>query len=161
MPDLNELQSWRDRDLVDRNGNEIGSIGDIHIDEQTGRPEWLAVKTGLFGARVRFVPTAEARTEGDQVRVPYEKSHVKDSPNLEADGALSQEEERRLYEHYGLAYHETAGCDVSGRETDDAMTRSEEEVHVGIERSETGRARLRKYVVTEDEHEGDVTHERR
>ena len=34
-------------------------------------------------------------------------------------------------------------------ETDDAMTRSEEELRVGTERRETGRARLKKFVVTE------------
>jgi uncharacterized protein (TIGR02271 family) len=179
MPDIGELQNWRDRDLIDRDGDKIGTIADIYLDQETGRPEWLAVKTGLFGSRVSFVPTAEARPEDDQVRVPYEKSHVKDSPNVEADGALSQEEERRLYEHYGLDYSErrsdsglaeqgeaglsgvtgagaempdrgTVGRDVSGPETDDAMTRSEEEVRVGTERREAGRARLRKYVVTEE-----------
>jgi uncharacterized protein (TIGR02271 family) len=179
MPDIGELQNWRDRDLIDRDGDKIGTIADIYLDQETGRPEWLAVKTGLFGSRVSFVPTAEARPEDDQVRVPYEKSHVKDSPNVEADGALSQEEERRLYEHYGLDYSErrsdsglaeqgeaglsgvtgagaqmpdrgTVGRDVSGPETDDAMTRSEEEVRVDTERREAGRARLRKYVVTEE-----------
>jgi uncharacterized protein (TIGR02271 family) len=179
MPDIGELQNWRDRDLIDRDGDKIGTIADIYLDQETGRPEWLAVKTGLFGSRVSFVPTAEARPEDDQVRVPYEKSHVKDSPNVEADGALSQEEERRLYDHYGLDYSErrsdsglaeqgeaglsgvtgagaempdrgTVGRDVSGPETDDAMTRSEEEVRVGTERREAGRARLRKYVVTEE-----------
>lgn len=33
--------------------------------------------------------------------------------------------------------------------TDEAMTRSEERMHVGTATEETGRARLRKYVVTE------------
>ena len=42
------------------------------------------------------------------------------------------------------------GDDVSGPETDNAMTRSEEELRVGTAERETGRARLRKYVV-EDE----------
>ena len=42
------------------------------------------------------------------------------------------------------------GNDVSGRETDDAMTRSEEELRVGTTQRETGRARLRKYIVTEN-----------
>lgn len=31
------------------------------------------------------------------------------------------------------------------------MTRSEEQMHVGVERHETGRARLRKHVVTEEQ----------
>ncbi|MHA7284546.1 YsnF/AvaK domain-containing protein [Arthrobacter sp. TMS2-4] len=44
----------------------------------------------------------------------------------------------------------TVGHDTSGPTTDDAMTRSEEQLHVGTERREAGRARLRKYVVTEN-----------
>jgi uncharacterized protein (TIGR02271 family) len=148
MPNIDELQSWRGRDLIDRDGDEIGSIGEVYFDDRTGQPEWLTVKTGLFGLRESFVPAAEARAEGDTVRVPYEKSQVKDAPNVDTDGALSHDEESRLYRHYGLS--EGPGGDASSRETDDAMTRSEEEVHVGTTRRETGRARLRKHVVTEN-----------
>jgi len=43
------------------------------------------------------------------------------------------------------------GHDTSGPNTDDAMTRSEERLHVGTDRVETGRARLRKHVVTEQQ----------
>ena len=105
MPNLDELQSWHRRDLIDRDGDKIGSIGDVYLDEQTGQPEWLTVKTGLFGTRESFVPIAEARAEGDTVRVPYEKSHVKDAPNVDADGALSHDEESQLYRHYGRGRH--------------------------------------------------------
>ena len=111
--------------------------------------------------------------------LPYEKDQIKNAPRVEADGALSQEEEAELYRHYGLDYSEThsetglaagahgrrcalrprrgghwarpVGHDVSGPTTDDAMTRSEEELRVGTTRREAGRARLRKYVVTEEE----------
>ena len=41
------------------------------------------------------------------------------------------------------------GRDTSGLTTDDAMTRSEERLQVGTQRTETGRARLRKRIVTE------------
>jgi uncharacterized protein (TIGR02271 family) len=157
MPTIDEIKAWEGRDLLDRDGDKIGSIGDIYLDTETGRPEWIAVTTGLFGSKVSFVPTAEAQAAGDDVRVPYEKSHVKDSPNVDADGELSQDEESRLYAHYGLAYAEsdapergTVGRDTSGPETDDAMTRSEEELSVGTRQVETGRVRLRKYIVTEN-----------
>jgi uncharacterized protein (TIGR02271 family) len=43
----------------------------------------------------------------------------------------------------------TRGRDTSGPTTDTAMTRSEEQLRVGTEARETGRARLRKHVVTE------------
>ncbi|MET9190514.1 YsnF/AvaK domain-containing protein, partial [Streptomyces tendae] len=43
---------------------------------------------------------------------------------------------------------------------DQAMTRSEEQMHIGVERHESGRARLRKYVVTEEVQQTvPVTHE--
>ena len=42
------------------------------------------------------------------------------------------------------------GHDTSGPTTDDAMTRSEERLNVGTRSQEAGRARLRKYVVTEN-----------
>jgi uncharacterized protein (TIGR02271 family) len=103
------------------------------------------------------VPLRGATPVGEDVRVPLEKAHVKDAPGIDADGELSDSEERELFKHYDLAYEADAdasagnGHDVSGPTTDDAMTRSEEELRVGTERRETGRARLRKYVVTETE----------
>ncbi len=42
------------------------------------------------------------------------------------------------------------GHDTSGPTTDDAMTRSEERLHVGTQPVEAGRARLRKFIVTEN-----------
>ena len=177
MPTLQDVQTWRGRDLYDNDHDKIGKISDIYLDRQSGEPEWLAVKTGLFGTNVSFVPISEAAPEEDHVRVPYDKSQVKDAPNVEADGELSPEEERRLYEHYGRDFGDfdydkeyddrgmragtdrdqrtgdapgTVGRDTSGPTTDRAMTRSEEELDVGKRQRETGRARLRKYVVTED-----------
>jgi uncharacterized protein (TIGR02271 family) len=49
----------------------------------------------------------------------------------------------------GLEGRGTVGRDTSGPTTDDAMTRSEEQLRVGTETREAGRARLRKHVVTE------------
>jgi len=163
------IASWRGSNAVDNDGDKIGTIEEIYMDAETGKPEWLAVTTGLFGSKVSFIPLAEASESGGEVRVPYDKQQVKDAPNAEADGELSQEEEAALYSHYGLDYSETrsdsglpegnggrqtdddtVGHDTSGPTTDDAMTRSEEELRVGKASRERGRARLRKYVVTEE-----------
>jgi uncharacterized protein (TIGR02271 family) len=158
------VAQWRGRNAVDSDGDKIGSIDEIYMDTDTGKPEWLAVKTGMFGSKVTFVPIAEASEADGDVKLPYDKQQVKDAPNAEADGELSQEEESALYQHYGLNYSEassdsglprgegredTVGRDTSGPTTDDAMTRSEEELRVGTTKRESGRARLRKYVVTE------------
>jgi uncharacterized protein (TIGR02271 family) len=157
------VAEWRGRNAVDSDGDKIGSIDEIYMDAETGKPEWLAVKTGMLGSKVSFVPIAEASDADGDVRVPYDKQQVKDAPSAEADGELSQDEEASLYRHYGLDYsearsdsglpegqgREAVGRDTSGPTTDDAMTRSEEELRVGKTQRESGRARLRKYVVTE------------
>jgi uncharacterized protein (TIGR02271 family) len=168
------VSNWQGRTLVDRDGDKVGNISDIYIDEQSGRPEWALVNTGLFGTKHSFVPLASASEQGDQVAVPYQKSQIKDAPSIEPDGALSESEEAELYRHYGLDYDSgydatttgtyegtagagydtdtrgTVGRDTSGPTTDQAMTRSEEEVEVGTRQVERGRARLRKHVVTEN-----------
>jgi len=163
-----ELRDWRGQTVVDPSGDRIGTIEDIYLDEETDQPEWLAVKTGLFGRRTSFVPIAQAQPSGDSVVVPYTKDQVKDAPNAEPDGLLSQEEEAALYSHYGMRYSEArsdtglpeGGSDTTGyattgydtttdRGADDAMTRSEEELRVGTRQREAGRARLRKWVETE------------
>jgi uncharacterized protein (TIGR02271 family) len=158
MPDVDTVRNWQGATMVDRDGDRIGNIDAIYVDDQTGEPEWALVNTGFFGARSTFVPIAQATARGDQVQVPYEKQLVKDAPNMDPDGHLSEQEEQELWRHYGLDYGTTARYDdrdVAAAGTtydrDDAMTRSEEELQVGTETRERGRARLRKYVVTEQQ----------
>jgi uncharacterized protein (TIGR02271 family) len=159
MPDVNTVRDWQGSTMVDRDGDRIGQIESIYVDDQTGEPEWALVNTGFLGTRSTFVPIAQADARGDQVQVPYEKQLVKDAPSMEPDGHLSEQEEQELWRYYGLEYggdrdtddRDTVGRDVSGPTTDDAMTRSEEELRVGTETRERGRARLRKYVVTEEQ----------
>jgi stress response protein YsnF len=197
--DIDTVLDWRGRTVVDRHGDKIGTFDEIYLDE-ADRPAWAAVTTGLFGMRQTFVPLSEARPAGDDIRVPFERDHVKDAPNVDPDAQLTNEEERVLYRHYGLASagesppEARAGegsqerADAGGAAADDRdagdesragdrveqaasagedtdedpsqraraggdeapeMIRSEEEVSVGTRRRVTGRARLRKYVVTD------------
>jgi uncharacterized protein (TIGR02271 family) len=183
---------------VDNDGDKLGKVGQVYLDDQTGSPEWATVSTGLFGNKETFVPLADATVADGTLRVPYEKAKVKDAPRVDADqGHLSPAEEEELYRYYGIGTgtgtgtagytdtdttrstghtdtdtdttrsagytdtdttrtgtdtnrHGTVGHDTSGPTTDDAMTRSEEQLRVGTENVEAGRARLRKYVVTEN-----------
>ena len=144
--------------LIDPAGTKIGKVGQIYLDDQTGQPEWATVNTGLFGSSESFVPLAQAETTGGEIRAPYDRDKIKDAPNVSADGGhLDQAEEVELYRYYGLDYSESrsdsgpAGKDVSGPNTDDAMTRSEERLHAGTETVTAGKARLRKWVETEQQ----------
>jgi uncharacterized protein (TIGR02271 family) len=214
---------FRGQNLTDSSGSKIGKIEEIYLDTDTNEPEWALVTTGMFGSKQTFVPIRDASETEGSLQVPFAKDDVKDAPQVDPDGQLSQREEAELYRHYGMSYSEsdsdtglgessgvaggTAGTgtsgftsdtsrgdadydrdtsasdsalaggtttgrdadydrdtsrtssfddarpvgeDVSGPETDNAMTRSEEELSVGTQQREAGRARLRKYVVTED-----------
>ena len=137
-------------------GDRLGKIGQIYPDDQTGQPEWATVSTGLFGGRESFVPLALAEIVGTELEVPYDRDMVKGAPNVEAEGGhLSQQEEAELYTYYGLDYSEVdsdgVGRDLSEPTTDDSMTRSEERLTIATVRREVGRARLRKYIVTEQQ----------
>ena len=145
----------------------LGTIGEVYLDDETGRPEWATVRTGMFGTKESFVPLSDADLSGSDLRLPYDKDKVKHAPQIDTDGHLSPTEEAELYRYYGLgsgtdasvtetttttgtAGYGTVGHDTSGPTTDDARTRSEEHLNVGTQRVEAGRARLRKYVVTEN-----------
>jgi uncharacterized protein (TIGR02271 family) len=199
-------------DVYDAEGTKIGTASEVFLDDQSGTPEWVTVKTGLFGTKETFVPIREADLTGDGLRVPVSKDQVKDAPKIDVEGHLSPAEEQELYRYYGMGgtgqttgqttdytrttgqttdytqtgtaqttadtgmgagmtsrtgdatadttagydessdvnQHGTRGRDTSGPTTDDAMTLSEERLNVGTEQVEAGRARLRKYVVTEN-----------
>lgn len=161
-----QIPTVLDHPVYDTEGNKIGEAKHVFLDDTTGRPEWVSVKTGLFGSSESFVPIRDASMVEDHLEVPYAKDTVKDAPNVDVDagGHLSENEEHRLYEHYGIAWEEAwqqanqpgeggwarTGTKEGTGTGDGAMTRSEEEMHVGVERQEAGRARLRKYVVTEE-----------
>ena len=161
-----DVLALRGQDLYGSDGEKLGTIEEIYLDTDTDQPEWALVATGMFGTKQSFVPVSGLSQEGGNATVPYDKATVKDAPKVDPDGRLSEEEEAELYRHYGRDYgsagttstgddrdrddRDTVGHDVSGPTTDDAMTRSEEELRVGKTERESGRARLRKYVV-EDE----------
>ena len=175
MPEATEVLEWRGRTAVDTDGSKLGKIEEIYLDAETRRPEWALIQTGMFGNKSSFMPLEGATADGDDVKAPYTQAQVKDAPQMDPDGELSQRDESALYSHYGIAYDEsrsdsglpeggastgerthrseeqgTVGHDTSGPTTDDAMTRSEEELRVGTASRESGRARLVKHVVTED-----------
>ncbi|MGX1273717.1 DUF2382 domain-containing protein [Streptomyces phaeoluteigriseus] len=186
-----EIRNVLDHPVYDGEGHKIGDAKHVFFDDVTGRPEWVTVRTGLFGSSESFVPIRDASMVEDHIEVPYAKDRIKGAPNVDVDsgGHLSESEEHRLYDYYGIDWDSVLEDDTPGRSgfaagtgtaaapgtaagmrpgeadadylggraggdavrpSDDAMTRSEEEMHVGVERRESGRARLRKYVVTEE-----------
>ncbi|MFJ9030652.1 DUF2382 domain-containing protein [Streptomyces sp. NPDC102274] len=88
--------------IYDKDGDKIGNVGQVYVGDRSGRPEWVTVKTGLFGMKESLVPLSGARRAGEDIHVPYAKETVKDAPRLDADEHLDPSQEKQLYKHYGL-----------------------------------------------------------
>lgn len=161
---MNDIDRIYDADVYGPDGAKIGSAAQIYLDNDSGKPEWVAVRTGLFGKRESFVPLAQATLSGDRLDVPFGKDKVKDAPNIDTDGALSPAQEDELYSYYDMssvdgresASDDATGTGVDGNRSDlaandGAMTRSEERLRTGTRTEQAGTARLRKHVVTEQQ----------
>ena len=166
-------EAYLQKTAVDQQGNKIGSVGQVYVNDQTGAPDWITVNTGMFGMKENFAPLAGSSLDGDNLVLPFGKDVVKDSPDVADASHLDSDEQEQLSTYYqqyvgsgaghagtgtDTEYVEgttdvgrTQGHDTSGPNTDEAMTRSEEHLNVGTQQVEAGRARLRKYVVTEQQ----------
>ena len=177
MTNTQTPETYMGRTAVDAQGNKIGSVGQVYVNDESGVPDWVTVNTGLFGMKENFAPLHGATFNGDDLVLPFDKDVVKDSPDVADSAHLDPDEQQALYGYYerylgtGTAYQggtdseyeigeqarpadevsNSEGYDTSGPTTDDAMTRSEEHLDVGTQQVEAGRARLRKYVVTEQQ----------
>jgi len=170
MTNPNDVQQMIGRTAVDSDGTKIGKIGQVYLDDQTGQPVWATVTTGMFGSKQSFAPLYGSKQAGEELQLGVSKELVKGAPRVEDDGHLEDSENDALYQHYAghLGTEQVPqsgkksgredlagkpgvqGKDTSGPTTDDAMTRSEEQLHVGTEKLETGKVRLRKYIATEN-----------
>ena len=86
-------------------GEKVGNVAAVFLDEQTQQPEWLAVEKGILGAKQMLVPVAEAVLRGDEILVPHSEVQIEGAPAPEGRD-VSQTTERALARHYGLAYSE-------------------------------------------------------
>ena len=159
------------------NGDKLGIVEHFFVDDRTGAPSWVAVATGLFGTRHSIVPALDATFTDGALRVPVTADAVKGAPHLTGDH-LAPDDEAALRRHYGMGDSGTSpvvGRDLAvetdpgdqpsadgpsgggqhrapdtDTDTDGAMTRSEEHLDVGTERVAATRARVIKYIVTEE-----------
>lgn len=103
---INEVYS---AEVVTQDDENLGSVGHVYLDDTTGDPSWITVKTGWFGTRQSLVPLDGAElTQDGKVRVVPSKDTIKDAPNVEVDAHLSSDDQDELFRYYG-----EAGVDIS------------------------------------------------
>jgi hypothetical protein len=139
--------AWLGRHAFDVNGDKIGAIDHIFYDDRTQRPEWLAVKTGLFGTKTTFVPINGARVfKNEDLQVPFAKDFVKDAPRVDVDETMTHMQEQELWSYYGYDYAGASAADSYGYGKRYTESRADEAFESGWESSWTpGEERLRRY----------------
>ena len=116
MTSPTDAQQYIGRDAVDLEGNKVGKIGQVYLDDRTGEPLWVTVSTGLFGNRQSFAPIAGSAFDGEDVRLAVTKDTIKDAPNVDDDQHISGDEQNALYDYYGdTVSHGGAGQRESGQ----------------------------------------------
>ena len=108
-----QLEQIKGADVVTGDGQTVGPVEGIYLDEQSREPEWALVATPWIGKRDTFVPLREATVEGGALKVPYDQDKLQGAPAVDPDGALSEAEEAELYSHYGLDYPGRAGLRIT------------------------------------------------
>lgn len=173
--DVDTVLGWRGRTVRDADGEKVGKLGDLYLDE-TDRPAYAGVRTGLFGTHESIVPLHGMEERDGELVVPHSSDRVREAPKVDPDGSLSPEEEQMLAAYYrGESVSPSAGRgdvddgsvvggDDRGARADDVedgrdrrgapegeMIRSEEEVRLGVSEPEpVERVRLKKVLVTEN-----------
>lgn len=112
---INELQRAT---VFDRDGDKIGSVGQVYVHNGTENPSWVTVNTGLFGTKETFIPLDDAQFNNGDIHVPYEKSFVKDAPNLDENGEINRQQEDELYRYYGVTDPGVGGGAGTGKHRD-------------------------------------------
>src|SRR3954468_5167761 len=135
--DFEDYSAWSGRDVLTADGDRLGTVDLIFLDEATDLPEWVLVRLE-DGDDSTCAPPAGANVEVRGTRVEPERERIAAAPRMGVEETLSVAEERRLYEHYGLAYSQEESSTVlpegAAASAETAQQPSEE------------RPRLRKYV---------------
>ena len=148
------------RTAIDTAGDKIGKVDQVYVSDTTGVPDWVTLKTGLFG-KDRFAPLHGSSFTGEDLVLPYGKDVVTGSPEVADTEHLDADESDALYRYYQQYLGQSGGYETGQAQTtgnvgtagnqEGYLTRSEEQLRVGTQQVAAGRAGIRKFVVTEQQ----------
>jgi sporulation protein YlmC with PRC-barrel domain len=119
VPDYSALDGVQ---VTNEDGEKLGTVGGLFLDDETEIPTWVSVHSGLFGTHQCLVPLAQARFSDERLFVPYSKDDLALAPHHDPDVALTADQEQTLFAHYNVGYSD---ADAPGP-------------HTGVEATETG-----------------------
>ncbi|WP_297553126.1 PRC and DUF2382 domain-containing protein [uncultured Corynebacterium sp.] len=86
----------------DNNGEKLGDVNEVFVDDQSGQPTFVEVNHGLFGMNSSLVPLRGHDFSGDDLKLGFSKDRIKDAPEFDSDKPLTPEAQSDIFKHYGL-----------------------------------------------------------
>lgn len=86
----------------DKNGEKLGDVNEVFVDDQSGQPTFVEVNHGLFGMNSSLVPLRGHDFSGDDLKLGFSKDRIKDAPDFDSDKPLTPETQSDIFKHYGL-----------------------------------------------------------
>ena len=102
MADFNRIEDLANATAYDVNGDKIGGVKDVYVNDTTGQPDFVSVSHGLFGGGDSIVPLRGHTLEGGDLHLAFAKDRIEDAPDLDENGHLTNADQEAFYRHYGL-----------------------------------------------------------
>ena len=138
-PDFERIEDLAKATVFDVNGEKVGSVKDVYINDTTAQPDFISINHGLFGAGHSLVPLRGHSLRDGELHLTFEKERIEDAPDLDDNGHLTTEDQDALYHYYGLDDADAENTETQDTEPEPVPEQAPEPIH------------LRKYVVTETE----------
>ena len=114
MADFNRIEDLANATAYDVDGDKVGGVKDVYVNDTTGQPDFVSVNHGLFGGGDSIVPLRGHTLRDGELHLAFPKERIEDAPDLDENGHLTTEDQEAFYRHYGLEGTQ----DVTTYETD-------------------------------------------
>jgi hypothetical protein len=101
---IEDVSSLPGKKVSDQEENPIGEIKEIYAIGGDGDAMWVSVeaKFGMGDKRKVLIPLARLKDENGELRVPYSKDHIGNTPQIDDADGISAESDRALRDHFGI-----------------------------------------------------------
>ncbi|WP_297591341.1 PRC and DUF2382 domain-containing protein [uncultured Corynebacterium sp.] len=102
MAEINRIEDLANATAFDVDGDKVGGVQDVYVNDTSGQPDFVSVNHGLFGAGTSIVPLRGHTLRDGELHLAFPKDRIEDAPDLDENGHLTTEDQDAFYRHYGL-----------------------------------------------------------
>jgi sporulation protein YlmC with PRC-barrel domain len=121
MIDTSNIAALIGADVLDSDGEKLGTVSQIFVSPLDKQPRWVAIHHGL--GHDWIAPLVDAVSGDESITLPFDKKTVKKSPKTTFEEGVSAEQDAALSEHYDRALIDAQNNDA---QNDDAQNNGDD-----------------------------------